>query len=169
MEKVIKGRVWKYGDDVNTDVIFPGKYTYTVSEPEDMGKHAMEDIDSEFAENVRPGDVIIAGKNFGCGSSREQAAVCLKVKGVGAVVAPTFSRIYFRNGVNTGLPLITSNEVQDLFENGDAIEIDFDKGIIKGEKGECTFPAFSDFVFGIMDAGGLIPYTKERIAKGEVG
>jgi len=165
MQKKIKGRVWKYGDDVNTDVIFPGKYTYTVSDPTEMGEHAMEDIDPDFKDNVNEGDVIIAGKNFGCGSSREQAAVCLKVKGVGAVIAPTFSRIYFRNGVNTGLPLITSKEAQDMFENGDPIEIDFDKGIIKGEKGEISFPPFSEFVFGIMDEGGLIPYTRKRLGK----
>ncbi len=165
MEKVIRGRVWKYGDDINTDVIFPGKYTYTVADPEEMGQHAMEDLDSEFAEKVQPGDVIIAGKNFGCGSSREQAAVCLKVKGIGAIIAPSFSRIYFRNGVNTGLPLITSKEVQDLFEHGDEIEVDFDQGIIRGERGEVSFPPFSDFVFGIMDAGGLIPYTRQRLGK----
>jgi len=165
METKIRGRVWKYGDDVNTDVIFPGKYTYTVNDPQEMGEHAMEDIDPEFASKVQPGDVIVAGKNFGCGSSREQAAVCLTVKGVGAVIAPTFSRIYFRNGVNTGLPLITSKEAQDMFETGDEIEIDFEAGVIRGEKGELTFPPFSDFVFGIMDAGGLIPYTRERLIK----
>lgn len=163
METLVKGRVWKYGDDVNTDVIFPGKYTYTVSDPEEMGEHAMEDLDPEFAANVKPGDVIIAGKNFGMGSSREQAAVCLKVKGVGAVIARTFSRIYFRNGVNVGLPLITSSRVQEMFEHGDEIEIDFEKGVIRGERGEVSFPPFSDFVFGIMDAGGLIPYTRKRL------
>ncbi|MBD3167065.1 3-isopropylmalate dehydratase [bacterium] len=163
MEKVIKGRVWKYGDDVNTDVIFPGKYTYTVNDPEEMGKHAMEDLDPEFTDKVEPGDVIIAGKNFGCGSSREQAAVCLKVKGVGAIIAPSFSRIYFRNGVNNGLPLITSSEVQNVFEHGDTIEIDFEAGEIRGDKGTFSFPPFNEFVFGIMEAGGLIPYTRKRM------
>ncbi len=163
METKIKGRVWKYGEDVNTDVIFPGKYTYTVNDPTEMGEHAMEDIDPDFASQVQPGDVIIAGKNFGCGSSREQAAVCLRVKGVGAVIAPTFSRIYFRNGVNTGLPLITSTEVQDAFDHGDEIEIDFIKGEIKGAKGIYSFPPFNDFFFGIIEAGGLIPYTRKRL------
>ena len=163
MEKVVKGHVWKYGDDVNTDVIFPGKYTYTINDPAEMGEHAMEDLDPSFAANVQPGDVIIAGKNFGCGSSREQAAVCLRVKGVGAIIAPSFARIYFRNGVNVGMPLITSKEVQDQFETGDEIEIDFDKGLIKGARGEWSFPPFSEFVFGIMDAGGLIPYTRKRL------
>lgn len=169
MDKVIRGRVWKYGDDINTDVIFPGKYTYTVNDPAEMGEHAMEDLDPEFAEKVQPGDVVIAGKNFGCGSSREQAAVCLKVKGVGAVIAPTFSRIYFRNGVNVGLPLITSSEVQDQFEHGDSIEIDFEKGEIRGEKGLFTFPPFNEFFFGIIEAGGLIPYTRERLKRQGTG
>jgi 3-isopropylmalate/(R)-2-methylmalate dehydratase small subunit len=163
MEKVVKGRVWKYGDDINTDVIFPGKYTYTVNDPEEMGEHAMEDLDPEFADKVQPGDVIVAGKNFGMGSSREQAAVCLKVKGVGAVVAETFSRIYFRNGVNVGLPLITSSKVQDLVEHGDEIEIDFEQGLIRTKGEEIKFPPFDDFVFGIMEAGGLIPYTRQRL------
>lgn len=163
MQKVVKGRVWKYGDDVNTDVIFPGKYTYTVNDPKEMGEHAMEDLDPEFAGAVQPGDVIIAGKNFGMGSSREQAAVCLKVKGVGAVIAKTFSRIYFRNGVNVGLPLVTSSDVQDLFEHGDEIEINFEQGVIRGKGQELSFPPFSDFVFGIMEAGGLIPYTRKRL------
>ncbi len=163
MEKLVRGRVWKYGDDINTDVIFPGKYTYTVNDPEEMGRHAMEDLDGEFTEKVQPGDVVIAGKNFGCGSSREQAAVCLKVRGVGAVIAPSFSRIYFRNGVNTGLPLITSAEAGGLFEHGDSIEIDFEAGEIRGERGSVRFPPYSDFVFGIMEAGGLIPYTRKRL------
>ncbi len=163
MEKVINGRVWKYGDDINTDVIFPGKYTYTVSEPEDMGNYALEDLDSEFAGNVKPGDVIIAGKNFGCGSSREQAAVCIKVKGVGAVIASSYSRIYFRNGVNVGLPLITHEKVQEIFNHGDEIEIDFEKGEVRGNGEVLTFPPFNDFFFGIIEAGGLIPYTRKRL------
>ena len=163
MEKIIRGRVWKYGDDINTDVIFPGKYTYTVNDPVEMGEHALEDLDPEFAEKVRPGDVIIAGKNFGCGSSREQAAVCVKVRKVAAVIASSFSRIYFRNGVNVGLPLITSDEVQDAFEHGDEIEIDFTAGEIRGEKGVFRLPPFNDFFFGIIEAGGLIPYTRKRL------
>ncbi len=163
METKIKGRVWKYGDDVNTDVIFPGKYTYTVNDPAEMGEHAMEDLDPEFAAKVQKNDVIIAGKNFGCGSSREQAAVCLKVKGVGAVIAPTFARIYFRNGVNVGLPLITCKEAVDAFEHGDKIEIDFEKGEITGPKGTFSFPPFNEFFFGIIDAGGLIPFTRKRL------
>jgi 3-isopropylmalate/(R)-2-methylmalate dehydratase small subunit len=101
-----QGRVWKYGDDVNTDVIFPGRYTYQLMEPGEMAKHAMEDLDPEFAKNVKPGDVIVAGKNFGCGSSREQAAACLRAAGVQAVVAKSFARIYFRNAINLGLAVL---------------------------------------------------------------
>ncbi|RKX53191.1 MAG: 3-isopropylmalate dehydratase, partial [Thermotoga sp.] len=100
--KKVKGKVWKYGDDVNTDVIFPGKYTYTISNPEEMAKHALEDLDPSFVENVKKGDIVVAGKNFGCGSSREQAATCIKYAGIGAIVAKSFSRIFFRNAINQG-------------------------------------------------------------------
>ena len=101
-----KGRVWKYGDDVNTDVIFPGRFTYQIMEPAEMAKHALEDLDPGFAKNVKPGDVIVAGKNFGCGSSREQAAACLRAAGVQAVIAKSFARIYFRNAINLGLAVL---------------------------------------------------------------
>ena len=104
----IRGTVWKYGDDVNTDVIFPGKYTYTVSDLAEMGEHALEDLDPEFRFQVQPGDVIVAGKNFGCGSSREQAVKCLVAKQVGAVIARSFARIYYRNCINNALPAIAS-------------------------------------------------------------
>ena len=107
------GNVWKYGDNVNTDVIFPGRYTYQIMTPEEMAEHAMEDLDPAFAAGVRPGDVIVAGKNFGCGSSREQAAACLKAAGVQAVVAKSFARIYFRNAINLGLAVLQSDEAVD--------------------------------------------------------
>ena len=103
---VIRGRVWKYGDNINTDVIFPGKYTYTVSEPKDMASHALEDLDPAFAGQVQPGDIIVAGRNWGCGSSREQAAACLTAAGVGALSAGSFARIFDRNAINLGLPAI---------------------------------------------------------------
>ena len=114
---VIQGKVWKYGDDVNTDVIFPGKYTYTINDPHEMAKHALEDLDPSFVGGVKKNDIIVAGKNFGCGSSREQAATCLKFSDVGAVIAKSFSRLYFRNGINTGLALIQCTEAIDLIEN----------------------------------------------------
>ena len=159
----IVGRVWKYGDDVNTDVIFPGKYTYTVQEPVEMGKHALEDLDPEFAAGVQPGDVIIAGKNFGCGSSREQAVTCLVAKGVGAIVARSFARIYYRNCINNALPAITSPEAVARLTSGDEIEIDLAAGVIHSPKGDLAFPPLPEAVLGIFEAGGLIPYTRRRL------
>jgi len=158
-----KGRVWKYGDNVNTDVIFPGKYTYSILDPEEMARHALEDLDPDFAQKVKPGDVIIAGRNFGCGSSREQAATCLKYAGVQAVVAKSFARIFFRNAINQGLPVLQSEEAVDNIENGDEIEIDITLGKVKTARGDFSFPPFSESVMGILEAGGLIPYTKKKL------
>jgi len=160
----MKGKVWKYGDNVNTDVIFAGKYTYAIMPPEEMAKHALEDLDPEFAENVRPGDVVVAGKNFGCGSSREQAAACLKYAGVQAVVARSFARIYYRNAINLGLPVLQSAEAADALKAGDEVEIDFAAGKIRASDGrEFGFPPFPDSVLGIIEAGGLIEYTKKKL------
>ncbi len=158
-----KGRVWKYGDSINTDVIFPGKYTYSILEPEEMAHHALEDLDPGFAKKVKPGDVIVAGRNFGCGSSREQAATCLKYAGVQAVVAKSFARIFFRNAINQGLPVLQSEEAVDSIEDDEEIEIDFDRGSIKTVRGDFSFPAFPESVMGILEAGGLIPYTKKKL------
>ncbi|OGD22359.1 MAG: 3-isopropylmalate dehydratase [Candidatus Aminicenantes bacterium RBG_13_59_9] len=158
-----KGRVWKYGDDINTDVIFAGKYTYTIMSPEDMAKHALEDLDPGFAAKVRPGDVIVAGANFGCGSSREQAAACLKYAGIQAVVARSFARIYFRNAINLGLPVLQCPEAVDRLESGDEVEIDFSGGRILSAKGVFLFPPLHESVIGILEAGGLIEYTKKKL------
>jgi len=159
----IIGRVWKYGDDVNTDVIFPGKYTYTVTDPKEMAKIALEDLDADFAKNVQKGDIIVGGKNFGCGSSREQAASCLLYAGVGAVIAKSFARIYFRNCINFGLPALTSAEAVANLKNGEHIEIDMEKGEIKTESGVYKFPPLAKEIVGIFDAGGLIPYTQRKL------
>ena len=123
---IISGRVWKYGDNVNTDVIFPGKYTYTISDPAEMPQYALEDLDPKFAAAVRPGDIIIAGKNWGCGSSREQAVTCLKESGVGAIVAESFARIYYRNCLNAALPALICAEAVEKTNDGEQIEIDLD-------------------------------------------
>jgi 3-isopropylmalate/(R)-2-methylmalate dehydratase small subunit len=160
---VKKGRVWKYGDDINTDVIFPGKYTYSVLEPEEMARHALEDLDPDFARQVKPGDVIVAGRNFGCGSSREQAATCLKYAGVQAVIARSFARIFFRNAINQGLPVLQSEEAADSIKDGEEIEIDFSSGKIKTEKGAFAFSPFPESVLGILKEGGLIPYTRKKL------
>ena len=160
-----KGRVWKYGDNVNTDVIFAGKYTYNIMPPEEMAKHALEDLDPEFARNVKPGDVVVAGKNFGCGSSREQAAACLRYAGVQAVVAKSFARIYYRNAINLGLPVLQSAEAADALQAGDEVEIDFAAAKIKSAGREWSFPPYPPAVLGIIEAGGLIEYTKKKLAK----
>ena len=161
----IEGRVWKYGDDVNTDVIFPGKYTYTIDDPNEMAKHALEGLDPRFAGNVRENDIIVAGKNFGCGSSREQAATCLKFARVGAVLAKSFARIFFRNAVNTGLALIQSPGAAEAIENGETVAIDFEKGELTCKAGVFHFAPLPEFVMGIIRDGGLIPHTKKALAK----
>jgi 3-isopropylmalate/(R)-2-methylmalate dehydratase small subunit len=125
------GRVWKYGDGVNTDVIFPGKYTYSVKEPGEIAAHALEDLDPAFAEDAQPGDVIVAGRNWGNGSSREQAVTALKYKRIAAVVAKSFARIYFRNGINQGLLLITCPDAVDEAQSGDTLEIDLERNSIR--------------------------------------
>jgi len=159
----IKGKVFKYGDDINTDVIFPGKYTYTVTDRKEMAKHALEDLDPEFVDKVKPGDVIVAGANFGCGSSREQAATCIKEAGVGAVVADSFARLFFRNAINEGLPVIELKGATGKIEAGETVEIDLETGKLKVKSGEYEFPALPAEVMGIVDAGGLLPYAKKKL------
>jgi 3-isopropylmalate/(R)-2-methylmalate dehydratase small subunit len=156
------GRVWKYGDDVNTDVIFPGKYTYTISDPKEMARHALEDLDPDFVKNVQPGDVIVAGRNFGCGSSREQAVICLKEAGVGAIVARSFARIYFRNAINAGLPIATCEAAEGV-ESGEEITIDFAAGTVITPRGEYTFPPLPPSVMQILEDGGLIPHVQKKL------
>lgn len=159
----IKGRVWKYGDDINTDVIFPGKYTYTLTEPKEMAKVALEDLDADFAKNIQKNDIIIGGSNFGCGSSREQAVSCLVYAGVGAIISKSFARIFFRNCINFGLPALNAQDAVDAIENGETIEIDTETGKIKCKAGVFSFPPLPKEVVGIFDAGGLIPYTKQKL------
>ena len=161
-----KSRVWKYGDDVNTDVIFPGKYTYTLREPEEIAAHALEDLDPEFAQSVKPGDVIVAGSNFGCGSSREQAATCLVYCGVRAVVAKSFGRIFYRNAINNGLLALTCPEVVERVESGDALEIDLERSCILVGDEAMAFAPLSATLASILEAGGLIPHLQRRLANG---
>ncbi len=164
METKITGRVWKYGDDVNTDVIFPGKYTYSITDPKEMAPHALEDLDSGFAAAVRPGDIIVAGKNWGCGSSREQAVICLKEAGVAAIVARSFARIYFRNAINQALPIVTCDAV-DGVENGAEITIDFTAGVVTTPHGVFTFPPLPPEVLAIIEDGGLIPHVRKQLGE----
>lgn len=160
---MIRGRVWKYGDDVNTDVIFPGKYTYTVNEPSEMAQYALEDLDPGFSKNVQPNDIIVAGKNWGCGSSREQAAICLKESGVGAVVAKSFGRIHYRNCLNAALPALICPEAVDVIEDKEIVEIDLKSGELHCKAGTFSFPPLPEIVWEIFDAGGLIPFTRKRL------
>lgn len=161
----IRGKVWKYGDDVNTDVIFPGKYTYTITDRKEMAAHAMEDLDPRFAKEVSPGDIVVAGRNFGCGSSREQAATCLKEAGVAAVVAASFARIFFRNAINEGLPLVECPEAIGAIEAGQTIEVDFEGGKLAAGDRTYRFPGLPESVMGIVREGGLIPYVRKQIAQ----
>ena len=182
-----RGRVFRYGDHVNTDVIFPGRYTYTKSRPEEVAPHALEDLDPTFAGRVRPGDVIVAGWNWGCGSSREQAAVCLRYAGVGAVVARSFGRIFYRNALNNGLLAIVCAEAVDALEEGAEVVVDLEASTIRclgdpesasaafapGHAGVLAgsdlgarafrFAPFSPAVRSMIAAGGLIEQTKRRL------
>lgn len=157
------GKVWKYGDDVNTDVIFPGKYTYTIKDRAEMALHACEDLDPEFTKNAQPGDIIVAGKNWGCGSSREQAATCLKERGIRAIVAKSFARIHYRNCLNEGLATIVCPEACDELKMGDEAEVDFERGVIKANGKEYPFPPYPEFVQGLINDGGLIPHVKKEL------
>lgn len=156
-------RVWKYGDHVNTDLIFPGKYTYTIShDPVELARHALEDLDPQFAGQVQPGDVIVAGRNWGNGSSREHAVTCLVASGVRAVIAASFARIYYRNAINSGLLVIQCPQVLPLVETGDMLLLDVEQGIITAAGQSLAFPRLPESVAGIVAAGGLIPYLKQR-------
>ncbi len=159
------GNVWKYGDNIDTDVIFPGKYTYQKMEPEEMAKHALEDLDPDFVKKVKDGDILVAGKNFGMGSSREQAAVAIKYAGIRVIIARSFSRIYFRNAINAGMPAIKSPEAAAALETGDPVTIDMEKGEIITPKGSFSFPPYPPTVMEILENNGLINYIKMKISK----
>jgi len=160
------GKAYKYGDNVDTDVIIPARYLNT-SDPEELAKHAMEDIDAEFAKTVQPGDVIVAGSNFGSGSSREHAPLALKTAGVEAVIAPSFARIFYRNSFNIGFPILESKEAAEAIEAGDEIQIDFTSGIITNKTKNETYKAepLPEFMRGLIESGGLVEYVKAKTAK----
>jgi 3-isopropylmalate/(R)-2-methylmalate dehydratase small subunit len=161
MKKQIKGRVWVLGDDVDTDVIYPGKYL-PILDPEEMAKHALEGEAADFPECIKPGDIIVAGMGFGCGSSREQAATCLKAAGIAAVVAGSFARIFFRNAVNQGLPLVQAN-LKDEMKDGDELTIDFENNTVSYSRGKTNFPPLAESVQDILNAGGLIPAVRKKL------
>ena len=163
---ILKGKVHKYGEDINTDVIIPARYL-NVSDPDKLAKHCMEDIDKDFVKNVKPGDIIMATSNFGCGSSREHAPIAIKASGVSAVIADSFARIFFRNAINIGLPLLESPDAVKNTSSGDVLEIDLDKGTIKNVTAGQTFTAapYPPFMSELIAAGGLVEYTKKRLEK----
>ncbi|RUM87426.1 MAG: 3-isopropylmalate dehydratase small subunit [Thermovibrio sp.] len=164
MSEVLKGRAFKFGDDVNTDEIIPARYLNT-SDPKELAKHVMEDADPEFPKKVREGDIIVAGKNFGCGSSREHAPIAIKAAGVSAVIAKSFARIFYRNAINIGLPIFESPEAVEGIEEGDIVEINPETGVIrnltKGTEFKAT-PIPKD-IRKIMEAGGLMEYAKKKL------
>ena len=158
-----QGHVFKYGDNVDTDVIIPARYLNS-SDPKELARYCMTDIEKHFVKKVRPGDIIVARKNFGCGSSREHAPIAIKAAGVSCVIADTFARIFYRNSINIGLPIMECPEAAKTIEAGDEVEVDFDRGIItdltknQSWKGQ----AFPPFMQKIISAGGLIPYINEK-------
>ena len=162
---MIEGRVWRYGDDVNTDVIFPGKYTYQPLTPEEMATHALEDLDASFAKEVKQGDVIVAGANFGCGSSREHAPISIKGAGVSCVIAASYARIFYRNAINIGLPILESAEAARDIEAGEEIEVRIEDGLIRNLSTgkEYRTAAYPRFMLAVINAGGLVGYTVRRI------
>lgn len=161
-------RVWVYGDNVNTDVIFPGKYTYTLKTREEIAAKALEDLDPAFAASAQSGDVIVAGRNWGNGSSREQAVTALKFCGVRAIIAESFGGIYFRNCINQGILPIVCAGVRAVVQTGDQIEIDLARAEVHAGGQVFTFPRLSPSVQAIYDAGGLVPMLAQRFAKSAV-
>lgn len=155
-------RCWVYGDNVNTDVIFPGKYTYNLKTPEDIAAHALEDLDPNFVKGVQAGDVIVAGSNWGMGSSREQGVTAIKYSGVNVIIAASFSGLYFRNCINQGVLPIVCAGVNGLVKSGDSIDIDLANAMIVAAGKTLTFPRLSPSVQAIMDAGGLLPMLQTR-------
>ena len=160
---IITGNTWKFGDNVHPDVIVPGQYTYTLTDPEEIAAHALEDLDPSFAAGVQPDDVIVAGRNWGCGSSREQAATCLKWAGVGAVVAVSFARIFYRNAINNGLPAIVCPEAVAAIEAGQRVTIDLQAAKIRCPAGGFAFEPFPLSVQEILTNGGLVPYLQKSL------
>lgn len=163
---IIKGKAWRFGDDIDTDAIIPARYLNT-SDPLELARHVMEDADRDFPSKVQKGDIIVAGKNFGCGSSREHAPLAIKASGIQAVIAKTFARIFYRNSFNIGLPIFESPEASKAIREGDIIEIDADKGVIRNitKAEEYKAHPIPPFMQELIEAGGLIEWTKKRLMK----
>ena len=159
-----KGTAYKYGDNVDTDVIIPARYL-AIQDRTELASHCMEDIDKDFVNRVKPGDIIVANKNFGCGSSREHAPVAIKASGISLVIADDFARIFYRNSINVGLPILECPEACGKISEGDVIEADFDTGVITDKTTGESFQAnaFPEFIKKIMASGGLVGYTESEL------
>ncbi len=155
------GTAIKYGDNIDTDVIIPARYLNT-SDPKELASHCMEDVDKEFLQKVKPGDVMVGGKNFGCGSSREHAPIAIKESGISCVIAATFARIFYRNAINIGLPIVECPEASEKIQNGDEVSVDFDTGVITNKTRGETYRGepFPPFIQTIITAGGLMNAIK---------
>jgi len=165
---IIKGKVWKFKDNIDTDVIIPARYLNT-SDPKELALHCMEDYDSEFVKKINQGDIVVAGRNFGCGSSREHAPIALKEAGVSCIIAKSFARIFFRNAINIGLPIFESEEIIDQCSEGDLLEVDTVRGIIKNINKDKTYKLnpLPAFIQNIISLGGLREYVKEEVKRRE--
>ncbi len=165
MESMLRGHAHKYGKNVDTDVIIPGKYCNIIDQAE-LGKHALEGLDPEYTTRMKPGDIIVADTNFGCGSSREVAPIALKGSGTSAVIAKSFARIFYRNALNIGLPIFESSEAVDGIESGDEIEIEPASGIVRNLTRATEYRAaeFPPFMRSLIDAGGLVAYVEQRLS-----
>ncbi|MBQ7316447.1 MAG: 3-isopropylmalate dehydratase small subunit [Clostridia bacterium] len=163
---MVQGKVFKYGDNVDTDVIIPARYLNAPS-PAELAKHCMEDIDADFVSNVKAGDIMVGGANFGCGSSREHAPISIRAAGISCVIAASFARIFYRNAINIGFPILECPEAAEKINAGDEVTVDFETGVITdlttGETFKAT--AFPAFINGIIENGGLLPYLKAKQAK----
>ena len=158
----MKGKVWKFGNNIDTDIIIPGRYLIYTDEKK-LAEHCMEGLDPDFNKKTNDGDFIVAGKNFGCGSSREHAPIALKASGISAVIAESFARIFYRNATNLGLPLLESPGISEVIENGEEITIDLEKAVIISEsKKEYKFKKLPPFMLEILENGGLIEYLKNK-------
>ena len=166
---MLRGKIHKYGDNVDTDVIIPARYCTAFTEKE-LAPHCLEDLDAEFVEKVQKGDIIVAGRNFGCGSSRENAPIALKGAGVSCVIAKSFARIFYRNSINIGLPILESDGAVDEAETGDKLEIDLANGTIRNLTKNKSYqvPPFPEIIQEIINLGGMVEFAKKRIAQKQV-
>ena len=163
---IIKGKIWKFKDNIDTDVIIPARYLNT-SDPKELALHCMEDYDSEFVKKINQGDIIVAGRNFGCGSSREHAPIALKAAGVSCIIAKSFARIFFRNAINIGLPIFESGEIAEQCSEGDFLKVDTARGIIENINKNRAYKLnpLPTFIQNIISLGGLRKYVKEEVRR----